>query len=85
LISFSIHETNIKEFIFQIFQHQNKNSFLFSKIIDENPLDKTILKYLKLEASWILINLFTCNSYELKIIINGVDEKKNPIVGQKSK
>jgi len=58
---------------------------LFSKINDENPLDKTILKYLKLEASWILINLFTCNSYELKIIINGVDEKKNPIVGQKSK
>jgi len=54
---------------------------LFSKINDENPLDKTILKYLKLEASWILINLFTCNSYELKIIINGVDEKKNPIVG----
>jgi hypothetical protein len=40
-----------------------------------------MLKYLKLEASWIFINLLTCNSYELKIMINGVDEMKNPIVG----
>jgi hypothetical protein len=81
-LKFAVHNTNLKEVIFEIFElSNNKNELFFIKIKNDST-DHEILKFIKLEAAWILINLLTCDSDEMKILINGNYKLKSQMIVQ---
>jgi hypothetical protein len=77
LLKFSIYNTNLKEIIFEIFELSSQGNQQFLMKIENDQIDHEIIKYLKLEAAWILINLLNCNLSDIKILIHGNSESNN--------
>ena len=76
-MKFSIYNTNLKEVIFEIFELSSQGNQQFLIKIENDKNDHEIIKYLKLEAAWILINLLNCNFSDIKILIHGNSESNN--------